>query len=155
MSSTELLKEIRDELRLIAAMWCYSSLRSSGSKSLNAQYEYMSSLYHGDEPSIPSNIQMLCDGNYVYKELYDVVGESSIVSKTAGASDKHRKILSLKTRLSRNKSRIFFAGIDIIRSDLEKKGRNGNQLLSGRNLYDMDKKGTANYRKALSFARKK
>ena len=83
MSSKELLKEIRDELRLTAAMRCYSSLRSSGSKSLNAQYDYMSSLYHGDEPSIPSNIQMLCDGTYVFKELYDVVEESSYSLKQA------------------------------------------------------------------------
>ena len=39
--------------------------------------------------------------------------------------------------------------------DLEEKGRNGQQLVSGRNILDMAKKGTSNFRKALSFAAKK
>ena len=67
----ELQKELRDELRMTAAMRCYSIMRSGGSKSLNAQYEYMSSLYHGFAPSIASNIKMLCGGSYVYRDMYD------------------------------------------------------------------------------------
>ena len=44
---------------------------------------------------------------------------------------------------------------DILRSDLEKKGRNGQQLVSGRNLLDIGEKGIATYKKVLSFAVKK
>ena len=155
MSSTDMNKEVRDELRMTAAMRCYSLLRSGGSKSLNSQYDYMSSLYHGDEPSIPSNIKMLCDGSFVYKELYDIAGDEAVVSKSSCDDSDSRTNLSLKVSLSRNKSRMFFVGTDILRSNLEKKGRNGQQLVSGRNLLDMAKRGTANYRKALSFTSKK
>ena len=155
MSSTDMNKEVRDELRMTAAMRCYSLLRSGGSKSLNSQYDYMSSLYHGDEPSIPSNIKMLCDGSFVYKELYDIAGDEAVVSKSSSDDSDSRTNLSLKVSLSRNKSRMFFVGTDILRSNLEKKGRNGQQLVSGRNLLDMAKRGTANYRKALSFTSKK
>ena len=155
MSSNELLKEIRDELRMTAAMRCYSILRTSGSKSLTAQYDYMSSLFHGDEPSIPSNIKLLCEGSYVYKDLYDIVEDEAVVSRSSIQNTECRSSLSLKVSLSRNKSRVFFAGKHIVRSDMEKKGRNGQQLVSGRNIYDMAKRGTANYRKALSFATKK
>ena len=121
MSSNELNKEVRDELRMTAAMRCYSLLRSGGSKSLNSQYDYMSSLYHGDEPSIPSNIKMLCDGSFVYKELYDIAGDEAVVSKSSCDDSDSRTNLSLKVSLSRNKSRMFFVGTDILRSDLEKK----------------------------------
>ena len=121
MSSTDMNKEVRDELRMTAAMRCYSLLRSGGSKSLNSQYDYMSSLYHGDEPSIPSNIKMLCDGSFVYKELYDIAGDEAVVSKSSSDDSDSRTNLSLKVSLSRNKSRMFFVGTDILRSNLEKK----------------------------------
>ena len=156
MSQGELPKEIRDELRMTAALRCYSIMRSGGAKSLNAQYEYMSSLFHGDEPSIPSNIKMLSNGVYLYKPLYDVSSDNAVVlAKSATESSASPSNLSLKVTLSRNKSRLYFSNIDILYSDLEKKGRNGSQLVSGRNLLDLAKKGTANYRKALSFAVKK
>ena len=121
MSSNELLKEIRDELRMTAAMRCYSILRTSGSKSLTAQYDYMSSLFHGDDPSIPSNIKLLCEGSYVYKDLYDIVEDDAVVSRSSIQNTECRSSLSLKVSLSRNKSRVFFAGKHIVRSDMEKK----------------------------------
>ena len=157
MTSKDLPKEIRDELRITAAMRCYSILRESGSKSLNQQYEYISSLFHGDESaSIPSHIKMLCDGSYKYKELYDIAEDSdAITSKSSIGDSNTRSRVTLKVELSRNKSVLLFTGKDITRSDLEKKGRNGKQLVSGRNILDMGKRGLANYRKALSFASKK
>ena len=151
----ELQKELRDELRTTAAMCCYSLMRSGKAKSVTAQYEYMSSLYHGEEPSIPSNIKMLCDGSYIYKDLYDVVDSDSITSKSDDAVAGSRDIFSLKSSLTRDDSRTYYTNRDILVADLEKKGRNGQQLVSGRNLLDIAKKGTANYRKALSFAVKK
>ena len=154
--SKELPKEIRDELRVTAAMRCYSVMRSGGSKSTSAQHDYMFSLFHGDGSSIPANVDMLCNGSYVYRELYDVNAmEEPVLSKSDDADAESRISLSLKSSLIRNKSRTYYAKIDICKSDLEKKGRNGKQLVSGRNLLDMAKKGTANYRKALSFAVKK
>ena len=55
----------------------------------------------------------------------------------------------------RDTSRTYIAGRDILLHDLEKKGCNGQQLVSGRNLLDIAKKGVATYKKALSFVVKK
>ena len=121
----ELPKEIRDELRMTVAMRCYSIMHSGGAKSLNLQYDYMSSLSHKDEPSIPSNIKMLANGAYVYQELYDVRADEAITSKSiTDKTDSHTN-LTLKVSLSCNKSRVYFANQDILCSNLEKKGRNG------------------------------
>ena len=154
-ASKELPKEIRDELRLTVAMRCYSVLRSGNAKSLNAQYEHMSALYHGNEPSIPSNLKMMCDGCYLYKELFDLVEGDTVTSKCDVADADSQSTFSLKVSLTRDTSRTYIAGRDIIVRDLEKKGRNGQQLVSGRNLLDLGKKGVANYKKALSFVVKK
>ena len=45
--------------------------------------------------------------------------------------------------------------MDIVSTDLEKKNRTGNQLMTGRQLYELAKKGTAYYRKALALVSKK
>ena len=45
--------------------------------------------------------------------------------------------------------------MDIVSTDLEKKNRTGNQLMTGRQLYKLAKKGTAYYRKALALVSKK
>ena len=154
-SVKELPKHIRDELRMTAAMRCYSVLRSGSTKSLNAQYERMSSLFHGEEPAVPSNIDMLCRGVYNYKELYDLVDCETVTSKTDNGHDTVEPSLVLKKTLSRDDYRSYYAGRDIIQIDLEKKGRNGKQLITGRNLLDMGKRGMATYKKALSYAVKK
>ena len=153
--SKELRKEIRDELRMTAAMRCYSILRSGSAKSLNAQYETMSNLFHGDEPSIVSNIKMLADGSYVYRDLFNVEDCDVVTSKSSEADISCPPKLTLKVELSMDKSKTYYANNDILRSDLEKKSRNGNQIVSGRSILEMAKKGTAYYRKALSFTSKK
>ena len=121
MSLKESQKEIRDELRMTAALCCYSIMRSGVSKSLCAQYDYMSSLYHGDELSILSNIKMMCNGSYVFKDLYDVVKHQTVTSKSAYINAESQTNLSLKVSLTRNKSRMYYANDDILLSDLEKK----------------------------------
>ena len=152
----ELKKELQDELQLTAAMRCYSLLRSGGSKSTSAQHDYMFSLFHGDDSSIPSNVEMLSNGSYVYRDLFDVHEcEESVISESDNANAESRLSLSLKVSLTRDSSRRYYAKSEILPCDLEKKGRNGKQLVSGRNLLDMAKKSTANNRKALSFAVKK
>ena len=153
----DLQKEIRDELRMTAAMRCYSIMRSGNAKSLQMQYETMSNLFHGDEPSIVSNIKMLCNGSYVYREIFDLEEVTEAITSKASqtTSLSQQPKMTLKLNLSRDKSRMYYANKDILRSDLEKKSRNGKQLVSGRSILEMAKKGTAYYRKALSFASKK
>ena len=52
-------------------------------------------------------------------------------------------------------SRVYTTGIDITASDLEKKNRTGLQLMSGCQLLELTKKGTAFYHKAIAFASRK
>lgn len=152
----ELQKEIRDELRMAAAMRCYSIMRSGSAKSLQSQYRTMSNLFHGDEPSIVSNLKMLCSGSYVYRDFYESLDEQNVTSRSSQSNvENHQPKLYLKSELTRDYSRTYFANKHIIRSDLEKRTRNGKQLVSGRSILETAKKGTAYYRKALSFACKK
>ena len=44
-------KQIRDELRMTAAMRCYSVLREGDGKKLSELYSSMFDLYHGNESS--------------------------------------------------------------------------------------------------------
>ena len=159
VTSKDLCKELREELRMTVAMRCYSVLRSGNAKSLNQQYSTMSKLFHGQEPATPSNLKLLCNAAYVYKDLYDVFDESTVVTSTTmenvDSIIANSQKYVLKSSLSRDGSRNYFAGIDIVATDLEKKSRNSAILSSGRTLLDLGKKGIANYRKALSFASKK
>ena len=159
VTSKDICKELREELRMTVAMRCYSVLRSGNAKSLNQQYSTMSKLFHGQEPATPSNLKLLCNAAYVYKDLYDVFDESTVVTSTTmenvDSIIANSQKYVLKSSLSRDGSRNYFAGIDIVATDLEKKSRNSAILSSGRTLLDLGKKGIANYRKALSFASKK
>ena len=156
-SPKDLPKEIRDELRMTAALRCYSVMRSGNAKSLQMQYDTMSNLFHGDEPSVASNIKMLSNGSYLYKDLYDLEENTDAITSKSSQSTLASQVpkLSIKINLSRDKFRRYYADKDIIRTDLEKKSRNGKQLVSGRSLLEMAKKGTAYYRKALAFTHKK
>ena len=122
-SPKDLQKEIRDELRMSAALRCYSIMRSGNAKSLQMQYETMSNLFHGDEPSIASNIKMLCDGSYIYRDLFDLEESTDAITSKSSQSTVTSQVpkLTLKPNLSRDKSCIYFAGKHILRSDLEKK----------------------------------
>ena len=129
--SKELQKELRDEMRLTAAMRCFSILRSGGSKSTSAQHDYMFNLFHGDGKSIPSNIEMLCSGSYFYKDLYDAVDSETVLSKSDNTDAESRISLSLKANLYRDSSRTYFANVDILATDMEKKEGMGSSWYLG------------------------
>ena len=61
----------------------------------------------------------------------------------------------MKDSLTMNTSRSFYSGDEITYLDLEKKNCTGGVLISGRQLYDMAKRGMKQYKKALSFATRK
>ena len=71
---------------------------------------------------------MLCNGSYVYKDMYDIYESESIVLKYSDTNIASRARLSLKVELSRYKSRVYFAEEDIVRVDLEKKVAMGSSL---------------------------
>ena len=154
-NSNQLPKNIRDELRLTAAMYCYSLIRQGRGKTKVEICNSMSDLFHGKE-STPSHIKMLANALYSFNELFDTTTESVIdkdvsVSSSVSSVQKH----TLKTTLTLDESRVYTSGIEITALDLEKKNRTGNQLMSGRQILDLAKKGTGNYRKALAYASRK
>ena len=64
-------KHIRDELRMTCALWYYSSLRQGEGKKVKDLWISMSDLYHGNNTSIPSQLLLLSNGSFSYKDLFD------------------------------------------------------------------------------------
>ena len=60
-------------------------------------------------------------------------------------------VFTLKNSLTRDNYRDYYSGTDINVFDLEK-NRTTPQLISGRQLHEVAKRGVKSYRKALSFA---
>ena len=147
-------KNIRDELRTTAAMYCYSILRQGRGKTKAEICNAMSDLFHGKE-STPSHIKMLANASYSFKAIYDTTTESIVDKASTSNSSASIQKHTLKTSLTLDESRLYVSGIDITALDLEKTYRSNDQLMSGRQILDLAKKGTGNYRKALAFASRK
>ena len=87
------------------------------------------------------DIKILSNTPYVQKELYDAFDDSNVVTDKSTDTDavpfrKH----CLKSSPTCDKSRTYFAGVDTLYADLEKKSRNSSILLSGRTKLDPEKK---------------
>ena len=148
-------KQIRDELRMTAAMRCYSVLREGDGKKLSEFYSSMFDLYHGNESSsIPSHINLLCKASFCFRALYDTKTKTTTNKNTTNNQDDTETYV-LKPQLARGTNQSFISNVDISVKDLEKKNRSGAQLMSGRQLLDMAKRGTKFYRKALAYASRK
>ena len=61
----------------------------------------------------------------------------------------------LKESLTLDSDRFYYSGKDARSLDLEKKNRSSGQLIGGRALIEMAKKGVKNYQKYLSYCVKK
>ena len=143
-------KSIRDELRMTAAMRCYSMLQQGKTKRVKELQSDISDLFHGNPAaSIPSQIELLCNGSFTYKSIYS---EEVVVTTKKNASKSDINLKVLKPLLSKDVTRKYVFGKDILTWDLEKQNRTGSQLLSVRNILDMAKRGTLNYQKASAFA---
>ena len=77
--------------------------------------------------------------------------------KSSTSSAKRNQTIQayLRTSLTRDDSRLYYQGSDITYRDLEKKNRTGTAILNGRQLTDMAKRGTREFRKAMSFTKDK
>ena len=135
---------------MTATIRCYSMLQQGKVMKVKDLQLRISDLFHGNtKSSIPSQIHLLSTASFTYRTMYE---QKNRVVTRRDASKASSQITILKHQLSMDRTRSYEVGRDIITSDLEKKNRTGNQLLSGRSILDMAKKGTANYRKALAFA---
>lgn len=154
-SQQYLPKYIRDELRMTVALRCYSTLREGNGKKLSELYSCMFDRYHGNQStSVASNLKLLCNASYVFKNLFDEnLQNTTRKSNTSDSNDVVTHVL--KPKLTRGSAKSFTASVDITVDDLEKKNRSGPQLMSGRQLLDMAKRGTKFYRKALAYASRK
>ena len=145
-------KGIRDELRMTCALKGYSAIKCGGGKKLTQQYSNIEKNYHGKEPNHPSQIKLLSEASLSYSCLYDTVSHSATKKKDDKNTITRYK---LKQSLTLDSDRTYYSGKDIRSLDLEKKNRSSGQLIGGRALIEMAKKGVKNYRQALSFCVKK
>ena len=104
--------------------------------------------YHGQEPNYPSQISLLANASYSYRELYD---GSTVVSTNKNDSMEDITENTLKDCYTAGSNIKFRSGIDITSLDLERRFLTGKQLITGRKLIEMARDGVKNYKKALSF----
>ena len=152
VAPVKLPKEIRDELRMSCALKAYSHIKCGKGKTVPMQQSAMAIFYHGHPPHHPSQINLLASASYSYRGLYEA--ETTIATKKSDSIDTVIQYV-LKSSVNLGYSHRFRSGVDITSLDLEKKLRSGNLLITGRQLFDMAKKGVKNYKKALSFCVKK
>ena len=108
---------IRNELRMLCALRGYSNLKCGKGKTLVQQHDALYAYYHGQPPSRPSQIKMLCEGNYLYRDLYDAKQKISTSKKDTEASTTE---LVLKKTLHCDTNRVYRATKEITYSDLER-----------------------------------
>ena len=116
----------------------------------------MEQFFHGQEGKTPSQIKMMAEGVGRYKELYEK--KSTPITRRKSSSNNKKSPLTsyyLKGSLCRDDSRLYYQGSDITFRDLEKKNRTGTAVLNGRQLTDMAKRGTREFRKAMGYTKDK
>ena len=144
----KLPKHVRDELRMTCALRGYSHIKCGVGKKLAVQQKELAKFFHGQPPHHPSQVKLLAQGSYTYRELYEE--ELSIVKKK-GNDKGNAVVLNLKQIFAPGCMLRYRCGIDINHIDLEKSLRTGKALLSGRKILDMARRGVKSYKKALSF----
>ena len=137
-------KPIRDELRMSVALRGYSVIKGGDGKTMTQQEKLLEDFFHGKKKHSPSQIQMLVNGQLHYASFYEK--QSAPISSKKKKLSKKNKVPAtdtyiLKQSLSRNDSRIFVQNIDITVKDLEKKLLSGTDIVHGRQLLAMAKKG--------------
>merc|ERR1719246_340874 len=65
-------KGIRDELRMACALKAFSKIKCGEGKRISQQQAEMEMFYHGRPPNHPSQIKLLAEASYSYRDLYDV-----------------------------------------------------------------------------------
>jgi hypothetical protein len=86
-------KRIHDELRMTIALKVYSSIREGSRKTLKQQMDLLYQFFHGQEPTHPSQLKMLCNGSYLYSDVYK---SSSKVVTTKSSTANDTSLLVLK-----------------------------------------------------------
>ncbi len=145
-------KSIRDELKMCIVLKGYSSIREGSGKTLKQQMDTLYQFFHGEEPTHPSQLKLLCNGGYPYNEFYESISK---VATTKSSSANDTSSLVLKQSLSLDRFRSYYPGIDIKHKDLEKKNMTSPMLMTGRSLLALAKKGYKMFKKANSFAEQK
>ena len=148
----KLPKPIRDELKMTVALKGFATLKEGNGKTLVHQWDTIGRFYHGKDKTHPSQLKMMCEGTFCYRDFYETKISTATDKDSSSASN--TSSLVLKQSLTLDKFRSYYAGVDITYLDLEKKNLlpSCNLLVTGRSLHNLAKKGLANYRKANSFA---
>ena len=102
--------EIRNELRMAFALKGHDHMRGGKGKTLRQQNDFMHTLYHGKEPSRPSQIDSLCKGSY---QRMDSCETKQNMSASKSDSSSTTTELFLKKNLHRHPTRRFRATKEI------------------------------------------
>ena len=127
--AAKLPKHVRDELQMSWALKGYSIIKCGKCTQLRRQEMELERFYHGHEPNYPSQIVLLANASYSYRELYD---GSTLVSTNKDNSLYGIIAKTLKDCYTRGSNVKFHSGIDITSLDLEKRLLTGNQQITGR-----------------------
>ena len=133
---------------MTCALKGYSKIKCGKGKKLKRQEMELERFFHGEEPDYPSQISLLANASYSYRELYD---GSTVVSTNKNDSREDITANTLKDCYTAGSNIKFRSGIDITSLDLERRFLTGKQLITGRKLIEMARDGVKNYKKALSF----
>ena len=109
----------------------------------------MENFYHGRGETHPSQILLLGKGVGAYSDLFG----TRTVQVTNKNYDGKPYQLVLKDKLFALNDRKYVSGVDIKASELEKRSRRSNILMSGRSIYDLAKRLLTKHKKAIGFAR--
>ena len=140
---------IRNELKMAVALKGFAQMREGKGKKVQDQLIWMERFFHGKKPTFPSQLKLLCNGSSGYEDFYESI---HAVATSKESTNHDITSLILKPSLTLNKFQSFRAGSDVNHLLLEKKNLTGNQLITGRTILGMAKKGAQNFRKANSFA---
>ena len=63
-------RDIRNEIKIALALKAYSQMKEGDSMKLKDQYIEMDRFFHGKVPTLPSQLQIFCNGGNAYRDFY-------------------------------------------------------------------------------------
>ena len=107
---------ILNELKIALALRGYSTMSQKDPMSVREQWTWMQNFYHGKGSTHPSQVDMLVKGVNAYSHLFDQVTPTVVSKNHQGVGYQ----LVLKSKLLRNITQDWIAGVDILGLDSEK-----------------------------------
>ena len=105
----------------------------------------MNGFIYGKPNISPSQLSLISKGQAEYCDLYY---EKKVIITRTDNTKRDASKLYLKPELTQIADANFYAGEHITESNLEKKNKTGDVLITGRQMYDMGKRGQKHLKNA-------